>query len=292
MQGVFILKLVSFLEKEEETKIGVILNNQLIDITSEFPNIHSILLKGEEGLKQIQDYLDSSKTLKYQEMRKLLSPITEIKRNVICIGWNYLEHFEERFNKSIALPNKPTVFTKAIGTIAGPYDDLEIPYKYTEKLDYEAELAVVIGKKGRDITEDCAMDHVFGYMCANDISARDRQQTHGGQWFIGKSLDNTCPIGPYIVTKEEIPDIQNLAIECKVNNKVVQSSNTNLMIFPLKQIIAEISKGMTLMPGDIILTGTPPGIGAKKNPPLFLQSGDIVEVEIEGIGSIKNKLIR
>ncbi|MED1607665.1 fumarylacetoacetate hydrolase family protein [Cytobacillus kochii] len=286
------MKLVSYLENEEEIRVGVILNNQIVDLTSEFNSIHSIIQNGEHGLSHIQDYLDSSKLKTILEVKDFLPPIVEVKRNIICIGWNYLAHFEERFNKNIELPSKPTVFTKATGTIAGPYEALDIPAEYTTKLDYEAELAVVIGKKGRNITEDGAMDYVFGYMCANDISARDIQQTHGGQWFMGKSLDNSCPIGPYIVTKDEINDIQNVKIECKVNDNVVQSSNTNLMIFPLKKIIAEVSKGMTLMPGDIILTGTPSGIGAKRNPPLFLHSGDVVEVSVEGMGKIKNKIVR
>src|SRR5690606_15661791 len=135
--------------------------------------------------------------------------------------------------------------------------------------DYEAELAIVIGKEGKNISEDEAMDYIYGYMCANDLTARDVQNAHGGQWFMGKSMDDSCPIGPWIVTKDEIPDPHNLDIECRVNGMTVQSANTNLMIFPLNRIINEISHGVTLKPGDIILTGTPSGIGSKRNPPLF-----------------------
>ena len=210
----------------------------------------------------------------------------------MCVGWNYLEHFNERFRQDIDLPAKPTVFTKATETIAGPYEGIPLLEKFTEKFDYEAELAVVIGRKGKNISEEEASDYIFGYMCANDLSARDVQQAHGGQWFMGKSMDKSCPMGPWLVTRDEIEDVQNLEITCKVNGNTVQSSNTNLMMFSVNRIIAELSKGMTLLPGDIILTGTPSGIGAKRNPPLFLGSGDVVEVSISGIGSIKNGIVK
>lgn len=163
--------------------------------------------------------------------------------------------------------------------------------EYTKELDYEAELAVVIGKSGKNISEKNAEQHIFGYMVANDLSARDVQQEHGGQWFMGKSMDKSCPLGPWLVTKEEIINNQNLSISCKVNGEIVQSSNTNLMIFPINKIISILSEGMTLEPGDIILTGTPSGVGFRRNPPLLLQGGDIVEVSIEDIGIIRNAII-
>ena len=161
---------------------------------------------------------------------------------------------------------------------------------FTEKFDYEAELAVVIGREGKNISEEEAPDYIFGYMCANDLSARDVQQSHGGQWFMGKSMDKSCPMGPWLVTRDEIEDVQNLDIICKVNGKTVQSSNTNLMIFSVNRIIAELSKGMTLIPGDIILTGTP-AVSDLNGIRHYFRSGDVVEVAISGIGSIKNKVI-
>ncbi|KAA9027054.1 fumarylacetoacetate hydrolase family protein [Niallia endozanthoxylica] len=284
------MKIISFLD-DHKVSVGIVQDHTVIDVSHVFPDVLSIIKAGRNGMDEINRILGSNVERKPLSIESLVSPIPKLERNVMCVGWNYLEHFNERFRQDIELPAKPTVFTKATESVAGPYEGIPFPENFTEKFDYEAELAVVIGRKGKNISEEEASDYIFGYMCANDLSARDVQQAHGGQWFMGKSMDKSCPMGPWLVTKDEIEDVQNLEISCKVNGNTVQSSNTKLMMFSVNRIIAELSKGMTLLPGDIILTGTPSGIGAKRNPPLFLGAGDVVEVEISGIGSIKNGIV-
>lgn len=283
------MKIITF-ELDGKECPGVVHKGNFINLSNYFPNVMSIIENSAVALKKIKDIKINDMNLIELKKEQLLSPIPQVKRNIICLGWNYLEHFEERFRQDIDLPNKPVVFTKATESIAGPYEKVEFSRNFTNKFDYEAELAVIIGKKGHCILEEEALDYVFGYTCANDLSARDVQNEHGGQWFLGKSMDKSCPLGPWIVTKDEIEDVQNLDIQCKVNGQIVQSSNTNLMMFPVKKIIAELSKAMTLLPGDIILTGTPSGVGFKRNPPILLKQDDVVEVSISQIGSIENKI--
>lgn len=284
------MKIISYLN-ENQICVGIVEDNEVIDVSDAFSDVLSLIKAGDDGIKEIKKILHSNSNRKILNKEHLLSPIPKLERNIICIGWNYLEHFKERFRQDIELPSKPTVFTKATLSIAGPYEQIPLSEDFTTKLDYEAELAVVIGREGKNISEERASDYIFGYMCANDLSARDVQQLHGGQWFMGKSMDKSCPVGPWIVTKEEISDVQNLDIVCKVNGQTVQSSNTSLMIFPINRIISEISKAMTLLPGDIILTGTPSGIGVKQNPPILLKPEDVVEIHIAEIGGIKNRII-
>lgn len=221
----------------------------------------------------------------------LLAPVVPA-RNVLCVGWNYLKHFNESIGKregqEVELPDVPTFFSKLPTTVAGPYDDLPLHEAYTGKLDWEVELAVVIGKRGRDIKEEDALDHVFGYTVANDISARDLQRAHGGQWFKGKSLDATCPMGPILVSADELGDPQQLGLTCRVNGEMMQTGHTSRQIFSISRVIAELSAGLTLLPGDVILTGTPEGIGAARTPPMFIQNGDVVECTIEKIGTLRN----
>lgn len=277
-------------DQEQTIKVGVLTDNEEIyDVTSIYSDMIA-LVRAEDSNETVSAYIKDNKHDYLLNEVELTSPITNPVRNIFCVGWNYLEHFEERHNQEIDLPDYPTFFTKATHTIAGPYENIPLINSFTEKLDYEAELALVIGKKGINITKEQALDHVFGYMCANDISARDVQFAHGGQWFKGKSMDKSCPTGPYLVSKDEIADPHNLSITCTVNDTVVQSSNTNLLNFSIQDIIAELSRGMTLLPGDIILTGTPSGIGSKRNPPLFLKENDEVVVQISEIGEIKNKI--
>lgn len=285
------MKIISYLENNN-VRLGVVNNEQVININEIFTDMLSIINQGNDGVEAIKEYIskNNNETLDIHKVQ-LLPPIPELKRNIICIGWNYLKHFEERYQQDIELPTKPTVFTKATGAVAGPYENIPSMKNFTNKLDYEAELAVVIGKEGSNIDVDTAENYIFGYMAANDLSARDVQQQHGGQWFMGKSMDKSCPMGPWIVTRDEIDDVQNLSISCKVNGEIVQSSNTSLMIFSINEIISTLSKAMTLKPGDIILTGTPSGVGFRRNPPLFLKDGDVVEVNIEQVGTIKNKIV-
>jgi 2-keto-4-pentenoate hydratase/2-oxohepta-3-ene-1,7-dioic acid hydratase in catechol pathway len=220
---------------------------------------------------------------------KLLSPMRPSK-NVFCVGRNYLAHAEEGAranNVELKLPDVPTFFTKAPTAIADPEQTLELSYAVTKQWDWEAELAVVIGVKCRDVAPENALDVIFGYTCLNDVTGRDLQRAHV-QWFKGKSLDDSCPIGPVLVDAKDIGDPQNLDIALRVNGKTMQSSNTSKMIFDVRAIIASLSKGMTLEPGDVIATGTPEGVGFAMDPPTFLKDGDVMEVDVEKIGILRN----
>ncbi len=189
-----------------------------------------------------------------------------------------------------APPEKLMIFTKSPTAIAADEQDLSVHADVTENLDYEGELAVVISKGGRNIPKQLAYDYVFGYTIANDVTARDVQTAHG-QFFLGKSLDGSCPMGPYIVTKDEMPNPQNLSVVTKVNDDVRQNGNTESMIFKIDELIAEISRFVTLEPGDVILTGTPAGVGKGMKPPSFLKKGDTVKVSIEGIGTLVKRFV-
>lgn len=214
----------------------------------------------------------------------LLAPIPRPRKNVFCVGRNYEEHAKER---GADAPEVPVFFTKAPTTVVGP--DARVPYpSCTSQFDYEGELAVIIGRRGRNIPKEAAYDYVFGYTIANDLTARDLQKRHM-QWFRGKSLDATCPMGPWIVTRDELPSIADLHLETRVNGEVRQSSSTALMIFDVPTLIAVLSDGMTLEPGDIILTGTPAGVGAALGK--LLAPGDRVDVSIEGIGSLTTYIV-
>jgi 2-keto-4-pentenoate hydratase/2-oxohepta-3-ene-1,7-dioic acid hydratase in catechol pathway len=226
---------------------------------------------------------------------QLLSPVEPLRRNLFCVGWNYLEHFEEgrgkRGTTETVIPERPTFFSKATGTLIAPGDPIEAHGAITETLDWEVELAVVIGRGGRDIAEADAPSHVLGYAVANDVSARNVQRGHGGQWFRGKSLDATCPIGPWIVTPDVLEPLERRAIRCRVNGELVQDATLGDMHFGIPTIIAELSAGLTLHAGDVILTGTPPGVGFARTPPRFLAVGDVVESEIDGIGALRNEVV-
>ena len=216
---------------------------------------------------------------------RLLAPIPAPARNVFCLGRNYADHAAER---GAAAPDHPVYFTKPGTAVVGPGDDV-VHHAITKELDYEVELVVVIGTGGRDIPRAEALRHVFGYTIINDVTARDLQKRHN-QWFKGKSLDTFCPMGPMLVTADEIPDPQALAISLRVNGQTRQSSHTAKMIFPVAQCIEVLSQGMTLLPGDIIATGTPEGVGAGTG--TFLRAGDRIEAEVEGIGILASKVVR
>ena len=185
----------------------------------------------------------------------------------------------------------PTVFTKAITTIAGPYDDIRIDASVSTKIDWEVELGVIIGRRGVNLQRARALNHVFGYTVLNDVTARDIQYEWGGQFFKGKSLDGFCPVGPWVLTRDEVPDVQALQLRLSVNGELKQDGNTADMIYPVDAIIEWLSKGMTLLPGMLIATGTPDGVGFARTPPEFLQPGDVMETEIEGIGLLRNNVV-
>ena len=223
----------------------------------------------------------------------LLAPIPEPGKNIFCIGRNYAEHIAEgdRAQKqSVGATEYPVVFTKPPTAIVPPGGDVLIFPQVSEAIDYEVELTIVIGKPGRNISKDDAYDHVFGYTILNDITARDIQRRHGGQYFKGKGLDGSCPIGPWIVTADDISDPQALAIGTKVNGEQRQDGNTRDMIFDIPTLIACISEGLTLEPGDMIATGTPSGVGYAMEPPCYLKDGDTVICEIAEIGALENKV--
>ncbi len=222
---------------------------------------------------------------------KLLAPVMPTK-NIMCIGKNYYDHILEiGGNFDIQkIKENPIFFTKSISSINNPNDQILSHSHITDELDYEAELAVVIGKEGINIDEGEAINYVFGYTILNDVTARDLQRNHQ-QWFKGKSLDTFCPVGPWIITRDEIENPQNLEIKCTVNGEVRQNANTELMIHSIAAQIACLSRGMTLEPGDVIATGTPKGVGMGYNPKRFLKKGDSVIVSVEKIGTLVNTII-
>lgn len=214
---------------------------------------------------------------------KLHAPL--IPGKIIAIGRNYAEHAKETGS---ALPDKPLIFAKFPSSVIGPGDAITWRESITTQVDWEVELAVIIGQRARDVAEEDALNYVYGYTVANDVTARDLQQKVDTQWTRGKSLDTFCPLGPYIVTRDEIADPQNLAVKTTVNGEVMQDSNTSNMIFNVKHLISYSSRMFTLEPGDIILTGTPDGVGMGRKPPVFLKDGDTVTVSVEGVGEISN----
>lgn len=224
----------------------------------------------------------------------LIAPIPRPPRNIFCVGKNYLRHAEEfsesGFDTSSAsvavVPDNPVIFTKVGDSVIGDRDTIRYPDGLSAAVDYEAELAVVIGRSGRAIPRDRAMQHVFGYTILNDVTARDWQRRHH-QWFLAKSFDTFCPMGPVLVTSDEL-DPWELDVRCWVNGELRQSGNTRDLIFNIPILIETISAAMTLQPGDIIATGTPAGVGAGFDPPRFLRSGDEVQIEIQGIGKLVN----
>ena len=245
-------------------------------------------------LEAIRDYAVSNNNLLPLASVELLAPIPVPRKNIMCLGFNYAEHAKESLaahNRDIKFPDDPIVFTKSVSSINAPYADIPLDETVSTELDWEVELAVVIGKGGRSIQASDALNHVFGYSIINDVSARDLQFRHK-QYFLGKSLDGACPMGPWIVTADELGDPQALQLSCRVNGELKQQSTTVNMIFKVATIIEVLSRGMTLQPGDIIATGTPSGVGFARTPPEFLQAGDVVECEIENIGVIRNTVCR
>ena len=259
-----------------------------------FNSIEDFLNEKNNDYQELINYL-KSQDLSYVEIdyKDILPPISRPKQNIICMGLNYEDHIKESekvFLKDIKRPKHPIIFTKSTLSINSPYGDIEIRDEVSNELDWESELAIIIGKPGIRINKRDAYEHIFGYTVLNDISARDLQRNHK-QFFLGKSLPGACPIGPCIVTKDEIENPHDLAISCKVNGKIKQESNTRYQIFDIPTQIESISRSTYLMPGDIIATGTPSGVGFARTPPEFLKDGDLVECEIEKIGKIINRVV-
>lgn len=215
-------------------------------------------------------------------------PPTVLRPKILCIGLNYADHAKE-FNDPI--PGEPVVFCKAGSTLNCHGGAICVP-KESDRIDYEAELVLVIGRGGRNIPAARALDHIVGYSCGNDVSCRDWQKNKpAGQWFLGKSFDTFAPLGPALVTRDEIPNPNALDIQSRLNSRVMQSSNTSNFIFPVEELVAYLSRVMTLETGDLIFTGTPGGVGERRVPPVFLRAGDRMEVEIENVGTLVNRVI-
>jgi 2-keto-4-pentenoate hydratase/2-oxohepta-3-ene-1,7-dioic acid hydratase in catechol pathway len=229
----------------------------------------------------------------WNEVRPL-APIPEPRRNILCLGKNYLEHAQEvaaKMQLAPDAPRQPIIFTKATTAVIASGEPIPSYQHYTQKLDYEAELALIIGRGGRDIAPEQAWEHVFGYTAINDISARDLQKAHL-QWFRAKSLDGFAPMGPLVVHRSAMPAAADIEVRCFVNGELRQSASFDQLIFDVPQIIAVLSAGMTLLPGDIIATGTPAGVGMGFTPPKYLQPGDEVVVDVTGVGSLRNPVVR
>jgi len=253
-----------------------------------------LIRQGVAGLARAREALATGPCVPIDSVA-LLAPIPELPRNVFCLGWNYADHSKEAAatrGQEAKLPSRPVFFTKATTTINGPYADVPVDLRISEQNDWEVELAVVIGKGGKDIPREHAMEHVFGYTVLNDVTARDVQTAHGKQFFKGKSLDGFCPMGPSLVTKDEVPDPHSLALRCRVNGELKQEGSTADLIFDIPTILEWLSQGMTLLPGDVIATGTPSGVGFARTPPEFLFPGDVVECEVEGLGLIRNRIVK
>ncbi|MEM1048654.1 MAG: fumarylacetoacetate hydrolase family protein [Pseudomonadota bacterium] len=258
-------------------------------------NLLDIIIGGPSALQVIRDCAaDTGRTggaVLPLTAVTLLAPIPRPLKNVFCVGSNYRAHVTEASRaqaKEDKTPEHPVFFTKPPTSVVGPDAIIEFDPHISEKIDYEVELGVIIGKAGRDIPAARAIDHIFGFTIINDITARDLQRRHGGQFLKGKGLDTSCPMGPEIVTLDALPNFEDLRISAQVNGEARQDGNTGDMIFPVARLIESLSEGMTLEPGDLLATGTPSGVGYAMTPPNFLGHDDVVTCEIEGIGKLEN----
>lgn len=268
--------------------LGVVQDDQIAPV--EGLDLLGLVRLGEAGLARAQAALAAAPRVPLPSA-SLLAPIPAPPRNIFALGWNYAAHSRESARargKEAKLPDRPVFFTKATTAVNGPFADIPFQAAVSEQMDWEVELGVVIGPGGKNIPRAQAFEHIFGYTVINDVTARDVQMAHGGQYFKGKSLDGGCPMGPWVVTRDEIPDPHHLRVRSLVNGVVKQDATTAELIFDLPAIIEWLSLGLTLLPGDVIATGTPSGVGYARTPPEFLKPGDVVECEVEGIGLIRN----
>jgi 2-keto-4-pentenoate hydratase/2-oxohepta-3-ene-1,7-dioic acid hydratase in catechol pathway len=310
------MKLASFSTTAiPKVRIGIVQDNEIIDVDLAARALNIIPLEQMldllehygQGMRELNAILDKAAGRRFSEVKtfteigavhnlsdiQFAAPIPRPRKNIMCLGWNYAEHAKETAlirGQETKAPEYPVFFTKAPTTVNSPYGNIIIDPQVSVEIDWEAELAVIIGNGGKNISEDDAMSHVFGYTVLNDVTARDLQSRHK-QFFKGKSIDGYCPMGPWIVTADEIKDPQQLFVRLRVNGITKQEGNTSMMVFPIHTIIATLSQGLTLEPGDIIATGTPSGVGFTRNPPEFLKAGDVMETEVEGIGILRNGVV-
>ena len=280
------MKLIRF-GKVESEKPGVQLDNgQKIDVSG-FGSDYDEKFFGSEGLKRLKSWLSvhQDKCPPLSDDIRLGSPICRPSK-IVCVGLNYAKHAQE---SGMEVPSEPVLFFKASSAIVGPFDEVILP-KNSKKSDWEVELAIVIGAKASYVSEENAMDHVAGYVLHNDISEREYQLERLGQWVKGKSCDTFAPLGPFLATTDEIEDPHNLNMWLKLNGKTMQDSNTSDLIFGIPKLVSYISEFMTLLPGDVISTGTPFGVGLGLDPQMFLKGGDEMELGIEGLGVARQKV--
>jgi 2-keto-4-pentenoate hydratase/2-oxohepta-3-ene-1,7-dioic acid hydratase in catechol pathway len=282
------MRLVSYLSSEGP-KTAAVRGQRYVDLSrAGLPaSMRALLALGQEGLHRAARVIAEGPDVDPATIKKLLAPVAD-PRKVICIGLNYADHAREG---GVAPPEEPVLFNKFPTALIGHGEAIVLP-QVSQEVDFEAELVVVIGRGGRHIPRDRALEHVAGYCPGHDVSARDWQMRKPGkQWLLGKTFDTFAPCGPALVTRDEVPDPNKLPIRFRLNGETMQDSNTDQFIFPVDELIAYVSQVCTLEPGDLIFTGTPPGVGFARKPPVFLKPGDVAEVEIEGLGVLKNPVV-
>ncbi|WP_396149222.1 fumarylacetoacetate hydrolase family protein [Flavobacterium sp.] len=299
------MKLLTYKTKDTEPRLGFLHNNLIIDMEdfgeiSNFPlpiDMLDLIDLGFEIIEEITEMIKETREIDFEQIGytfeevEILAPIQRPRKNIIGIGLNYTEHVAESartLDTTGKLPQKPIIFSKPPTAVTGPNTEIILNTKLTQQLDWEVELAVVIGDYGKYVPKQNALDYVFGYTVINDISARDCRRE--GQWIVSKGQDTFAPMGPYLVTKDEISDPHNLNLSLKVNGVEKQNSNTKFLLFNINDLIEDLSTVFTLEPGDIIATGTPAGVGAGRNPQEWMWDGDVVEATVEGIGTIVNTI--
>ncbi|MCY3764195.1 MAG: fumarylacetoacetate hydrolase family protein [Gemmatimonadetes bacterium] len=283
------MRLLTF-EHQGSQRVGVRSGDSVVDVSRVDPDLPpdlvSLLEAGPDALAAAGEAAERGEGIDAGAVR-VVAPVQEPEK-ILCIGLNYADHAAE---SNMPIPSEPVVFSKFSSTIIGPGDAIRLP-SVTQSVDYEVELVVVIGTAGKDISESDAIDHVAGYTVGHDVSARDFQlEKPGGQWLLGKTFETFAPLGPDVVTPDEAGDPHNLGIRCILNGETVQDSNTAQLIFRVDQLIAYLSRVITLQPGDLIFTGTPPGVGMARDPQLWLKAGDTVVCEVDGIGRLENPVV-
>lgn len=284
------MRLVTFTHQGQR-RLGARSGDSIIDLSAADPSIPSAMKEfleaGDSAVSRARAVINSGTHAISATDVTIHAPIDNPEK-IICIGLNYADHAAE---SGMPIPDEPIVFSKYASSIIGPDENIVAP-SASSQVDYEVELVVVIGKRGRNISEDDALDHVAGYMVGHDVSARDYQlEKPGAQWMMGKTFDTFAPIGPDLVTTDDVPDPHNLGIRCILNGETVQDSNTSQLIFGVPKLVAYLAHVFTLTPGDLIFTGTPPGVGMGREPQLWLKQGDQVICEIDGLGRLKNPVI-
>jgi 2-keto-4-pentenoate hydratase/2-oxohepta-3-ene-1,7-dioic acid hydratase in catechol pathway len=286
------MRLVTYRD-ERGVQVGALRDDGIVSLADVAPDMLALIDGGDALLAQAQARLTEANDVIALDRAQLLAPIPRPRQNIICLGMNYAEHAyesERARGREPKLPQHPVFFTKLVSCVCSPEDDVPLDTSLTNELDYEVELAFIIGKGGKNIARDQAMQHVFGYTIINDISARDIQNRHL-QFFKGKSLDRSCPMGPYILTADEVADPAELGIRLRLNGETRQDSTVADLIFDIPTIIATFSQGTTIEAGTVFATGTPSGVGMGRTPPSYLKPGDVMEAEVDLLGVLRNRIV-